>query len=238
MREVICESLENRRLLAAAVAVNLSGGVLDIEGTPADDNIKLVAGTGTITVDWGTGTRQFQTADVHSIIAIGLGGNDRLDFSVATVGVDLAGGDGNDTLLGGSSKDAIQGNAGNDVIFGHASGDLLGGGLGADTIQGGRGLDVISGGKGNDSLDGGVGNDSISGGDGADTLLGGEGNDLLAGDGGANLVRGQTGDDRIRVISKLTVDSVFGGDGGDTVLSTTPLTGIAVLSGVEHTVIA
>ncbi len=54
-----------------------------------------------------------------------------------SVGLTLAGGRGNDTLIGSSNADAIYGGAGKDILIGGGAGDYLFGNLGQDILVGG-----------------------------------------------------------------------------------------------------
>lgn len=78
-------------------------------------------------------------------------------------GLDLEGGNGEDTLTGeagddtisgGNGKDELFGLAGNDIISGDNGPDLLNGGLGNDTLTGGNGPDifVLAAGEGTDTI--------------------------------------------------------------------------------------
>jgi Ca2+-binding RTX toxin-like protein len=149
--------------------------------------------------------------------------NDFIDASLTSIGLDLSGGDGNDTFLGGSANDFLRGGNGVDYIIGGAGNDNIGGQIstptpvsrsflsasftssfsvnenGNDTFSGGIGNDSLFGGSGNDSLSGDDGDDVLDGGDGDDTLLGGIGNDLLFDIGGNSIIDGGTGDDTLSI---------------------------------------
>lgn len=154
-------------------------------------------------------------------------GNDSITVSsLIQTGVQLLGGDGNDTLVagsgndtvdGGAGRDDLRGGAGNDLLRGGADNDTLSGGIGDDTLGGGAGNDRLNGDNGNDALSGGEGNDSIYGGNGNDTLLGGAGNDLLRGDVGKDIVLGGDGDDNVDG-GATNGDTVSGGAGKNVVL--------------------
>ncbi|ANY15290.1 hypothetical protein AW878_00005 [Bordetella pseudohinzii] len=58
-----------------------------------------------------------------------------IDQSMATAGVFIMGGDGNDTLRGGSGKDTLYGGAGEDRIRGNGGADTIYAGAGADRVQ-------------------------------------------------------------------------------------------------------
>jgi len=70
-------------------------------------------------------------------------GNDVLNASSSSFGVQLAGLEGNDTLTGSRFDDSLNGGAGN---------DLLSGGAGRDVLTGGAGIDRLFGGADNDTF--------------------------------------------------------------------------------------
>ncbi|WP_013325558.1 beta strand repeat-containing protein [Gloeothece verrucosa] len=111
---------------------------------------------------------------------------------IPVTGLNLNGGNEDDTITGGAGDDYINGSNGKDLLYGLAGNDTLMGGNGTDTLYGGAGNDLLSGddndstGSGKDILYGGVGNDTLNGGNGADDLTGGQGNDLLIGGNGAD----------------------------------------------------
>ena len=75
---------------------------------------------------------------------------DTLEWA-GTVGNDVNGTSGNDTLNGGSGADDIDGGNGNDTINGGGGADTVDAGAGNDTIDGGAGADLVSGKTGNDT---------------------------------------------------------------------------------------
>ena len=149
-------------------------------------------------------------------------GNDSIIVSpLVTFGVQLLGGDGNDSLFagsgndtadGGAGRDDLRGGAGNDLLRGGTDNDTLSGGIGDDTLGGGAGNDRLNGDNGNDAMSGGEGNDTIYGGNGNDTLLGGDGNDLLRGDVGKDIALGGDGNDNVDG-GATSGDTVSGGAG-------------------------
>ncbi len=93
------------------------------------------------------------TATFSEIERIDLGaGNDSVDGSATTGGIDVDGGAGDDFMIGGSGDDTLSGGSGDDVIIG---------GAGEDDIDLGDGDDVAFAGPG----------DTVAGGDGYDTLV-------------------------------------------------------------------
>ena len=68
-------------------------------------------------------------------------GNDTIDASATTTGVNVSLGDGDDTFVGGSGNDTVTGNLGDDTYFGGDGSDVfvLGEGIGNDSIHGGDG---------------------------------------------------------------------------------------------------
>jgi len=191
------QELEGRRLLSAT----LTSGVLDIEGSKANNNItvSLSADGTTLTVtesiarrghkaSAGT-TTTFAAADVSSIVANGGAGNDNIVFKA----------------LGSTAfttPAVIDGGAGNDWI--RAAG-------GADSISGGDGDDKIEAGDGADTVNGGDGDDKINGGAGADLLNGDDGDDDLTGGADADTMNGGDGDDVFRAAGDSAVDTIDGG---------------------------
>jgi uncharacterized delta-60 repeat protein len=212
------------------VSAALSGGTLNVSGTPGNDTIVVSISNGKITVSGVA--QQFDAAAVKGVRVTGFAGNDRIDLSALSIPSTVSGDDGDDVLIGSKANDYLDGGNANDILNGGEGNDVLLGGSGADNLEGGRG---------NDSLDGGVGPDRLSGGDGVDTadyhtrtagvflsldnaandgenggregdnlisnlevVLGGAGNDSIVGAAGAETVFGGAGDDTIR-----------GGDGND-----------------------
>ena len=121
-----------------------------------------------------------------------------VSYTPTGIGVNLNGGEGDDTikgsqyddtLIGGQGADEIRGGAGNDTIYGYgenpddevAKSDRLFGDEGDDTIYGGKGGDTIEGGTGNDRIYAGAGSNTIvfNGGDGRDTIYSDGGSDIL-----------------------------------------------------------
>lgn len=179
-------------------------------GERGDD--ELVSGTGFLTADGGDG-------------------NDNIDASQTTLGSDIGGGNGSDTIRGGSGKDtiegydlfnqdnepdAIYGNQGDDYLLGGNGGDFIYGGEGADVIWGQGGEDSLFGEDGNDDLDGSTGDDTISGGNGDDMINGHVGSDILQGDDGRDIISGKSGNDTLN--GGLGNDYLAGGDDQDSII--------------------
>ena len=76
-----------------------------------------------------------------------------VDFNDA--GLNMKGGDSDETLSGWSTHDEIDGGAGNDTLNGENGNDTLYGGDGNDILYGGEGSDILNGGAGDDRLNGG-----------------------------------------------------------------------------------
>ena len=64
-------------------------------------------------------------------------------------------------------------------VYGYAGNDTIMTGAGDDWLDGGAGADILSAGAGNDELFGGSSSDQLDGGAGADAMDGGAGNDLF-----------------------------------------------------------
>ncbi|WP_191971815.1 calcium-binding protein [Streptomyces luteolifulvus] len=114
--------------------------------------------------------------------------DDGVTSSLATVGVTLIGGAGNDNLYGGSANDTLEGEEGSDFLSGGAGNDTLTGGAEADRIFGGAGNDSIEGRGGPDIVDGSSGNDVIYGGSGNEQIVAGSGNDYAEGGSGRDTI--------------------------------------------------
>lgn len=213
-----------------SIALSLSGGgdPLGILVTPSDPSC---AG--------------FDTSMVTTIRVNGTGGNESVTIDQNgsapfphqnTVSIDLALGDGTDSLVitGQGTADAIGFGAngisldagGTPDVTGLATveGSVVNAGGGDDTVSGkeGGGLGgdfattlTINGEEGDDALTGGDGDDVITGGNGNDTLRAGAGNDRVDGGSGADAVSGGDGSDV--VMGGGGSDALKGGDGADTV---------------------
>ncbi|HHP7246330.1 MAG TPA: Calx-beta domain-containing protein [Elainellaceae cyanobacterium] len=136
----------------------------------------------------------------------------------------LKGGSGDDTIRGGLGADVLRGGADNDKLYGGNSSDTLRGGsgddlhvcgAGNDTARGGRGDDKARGGGGSDTLIGGDGNDILFGGGGEDLLIGGSGNDLLNGRRGEDLLVGGSGEDTFVIAANQGLDTIRDFESGD-----------------------
>ncbi|CAN7646199.1 hypothetical protein LJR122_005023 [Massilia sp. LjRoot122] len=131
--------------------------------------------------------------------------NVTINGSTNDKGVNLNGGNGNDTLSGNATnnaEDVLQGGNGNDLLSGFGGTDALYGGNGDDKLSGGAGIDYLYGDSGNDTLDGGSE---------GDFLFGGKGNDVLTGGAGADkyVFESQNGNDRIHGFNASEGDKLF-----------------------------
>ena len=194
-----CETLEQRRVLAAAI---LEGDALTIVGSDDADHIELSSVvSGIVQVSVGEGDRFDLNEEALRSNGLSLSADGRrLEVRTSVDG----GGEGEvvDTIFGPIdtvSKITIVGGDGDDTLSARGVSEdvlILGGG-GNDTITGGLGNDLIDGGDGNDSIDGGRGDDNIVGNAGDDFILGGDGNDRLVGGFGADEISGGDGDDHV-----------------------------------------
>ena len=230
-RRLTFESLENKVVLSADVALIGETGELMISGTGRDDVVEVVEVSDQIEVRFeNEGTFQFPKTEVTSISFIGRNGDD--EFSNMTdVSATAIGSRGNDILRGGSSDDHLIGGSGNDRLYGGGGNDDLRGGDDDDRLVGGSDDDTIKGGKGNDQLLGGngvdklfgaagfdqlfghKGDDALFGGGQDDRIYGGAGNDTASGGGGKDWIRGFEGDDTL--IGGTGDDILLGDDGDD-----------------------
>jgi hypothetical protein len=139
-----------------------------------------------------------------------------------TIGMDVRGGGGDDTITTGQGADRVDGGLGDDAILTKAGRDDVFGNSGNDEIDAGVGHDQAHGGDGNDVLKGSFGRDYLDGGQGKDVIEGGSANDILVGGQGNDTLHGQDGDDRVYtgagndvVDNAVGQDVVYGQSGED-----------------------
>ena len=144
-------------------------------------------------------------AGITDVSVFGGGGNDSLDASAISTGVQFFGGGGGDQLIGGAGDDLLAGGGGTDVIDGGLGSDtnsFEGIGLGVTATVAADGTGTAVYGAINESFTGienltGSDNDDVltATGVAANVLLGGDGNDILAGGGGTDVIDGGAGID-------------------------------------------
>ena len=208
---------EDGRLSEALLRINvltahIDEGVLQINGSAANDNVELSEQNGWINVDIDGHTATINRDTIRSIRFEGHEGDDRFLNHTSKPSF-ASGGAGNDELVGGSGIDEFFGNLGNDSLSGGGGADRLFGESGNDRLFGGRGADFLFGGDGADFLSGQRGHDELDGGDHDDHLIGGLGNDLIRGGQGNDTLEGQDGDDRLE--GGVGNDTLYGNAGHD-----------------------
>ena len=166
--------------------------------------VEFVDGLGGTASDGEGGTDAF--VDFERIEGSAFG--DVIDATASNSDLELAGGNGADTILAGMGYDTLTGGAGDDSLDGGDGWDELDGGEGADFIQGGLDLDRIRY-DAADTVDGGEGVDRLYGIDGdLDLTLAphitnvevfefGAGNNNVRGDSGDSVFVGGAGSDTI-----------------------------------------
>ena len=183
------ESLESRRMLSG-VSVSVSGGTMTITGSSKADVISIREdgfghAPGEVTVYDGTTGVTYLATGITAINANMNGGNDRVDFTGSTVGANIHGNGGDDSLSvddEGSGSSTVSGDAGKDSISVlHGNNTQVFGGDGDDKIY----LNT-DGDGGTTNTDAGGGNDVITTYGGANTINGGAGTDTLINFGGVN----------------------------------------------------
>ena len=228
----------------------------ELHGNDGDDllygdegNDTIAGGAGSDQIFGGVGNDFILTEGGNDTVTAGDGDdwvnsyfNKTVDWFYYTYagGIQIFGGNGNDTLTGTTDDDRIFGESGNDNLTGLTGNDYLDGGIGNDklsgwagndTLIGGDGNDELNGNEGNDYLDGGDGNDNLNGGDGYDQITGGAGNDVITTGDGVDTVYGGDGDDWVNSYFNKTVDYfyyqytgsavIYGGNGNDTLTGNT-----------------
>ena len=144
-------------------------------------------------------------AGITDLSVVGGTGNDTLDASAISTGVQFFGGGGGDQLTGGSGDDLLAGGGGTDIISGGLGIDtnsFQGIGFGVTATVAADGTGTASYGPVNETFSGienltGSDNDDVltATGAAANVLLGGDGNDILAGGGGTDVIDGGAGID-------------------------------------------
>jgi hypothetical protein len=87
-------------------------------------------------------------------------GNDVIDGSSQTVGIEVYSDGGNDTITGSAFDDIIWSGSGNDTVTGGDGNDVIVGDIGADSISGGNGNDSLYVDASDTFIDGGAGHDA------------------------------------------------------------------------------
>jgi len=188
-------------ILATVGATLASFGVIALPAHAAVSSATVDGGTATLNLDGADDNVTVSVAGgllVHGQVTGGLASGSDWDSATAgnqtvpadgTFGVDINGGDGNDSITVLAKKTEITG----------------------VKLDGGAGDDVLTGADSNDSLIGGDGNDRLVGAGGADTMSGGAGNDTLVwnnGD-GSDTMDGDAGNDGVEVNGSPTLGDVF-----------------------------
>jgi Ca2+-binding RTX toxin-like protein len=123
------EQLEDR--LTPATPAVLSGGVLYITGSSANDNIavKQLTSLNRIQVLNNGSVQLFNASSVNQVRVNAGAGHDQVNLTeVYTKPCVVLGGAGNDTIYGGQGNDALYGQDGRDLLRGFAGADYLNGG--------------------------------------------------------------------------------------------------------------
>ena len=128
-----------------------------VAGTTGPDNVAAYPDGTDVLVLGGTAAMPLRLTGVHQLAANLAGGEDTFTPSgnlAALTVLDIAGGDGNDTLLGGNGADHLTGGAGQDYLDGNQAADTIDAGTGADTVawDPGDASDTITGGPDTDRL--------------------------------------------------------------------------------------
>jgi hypothetical protein len=191
------EMLERRQMLS----VTLNGGLLIIDGSAGDDDVRLKERGQRLVVLENQQRHVFEGKVIGRVEIKGFEGDDRIDARGATatrLRMRIDGGEGEDKLLAPPAGADLFGGTGRDVLVGLGHGDIMDGGPGRDVLKAGDGGSTMFGGKGADLLIGNVGHDSIYTGtenakkadDAADEAHGGDGEDVLVYDDDADTYDG------------------------------------------------
>ncbi|MCV6592972.1 MAG: hypothetical protein OIF48_08485, partial [Silicimonas sp.] len=131
------------------IEVDATDGTLSISGDTGHDTLDFDGGTGFTVTFSGDGDGNFHTGGNTATGSFSgieemhfSSGNDSVNATNDSTGLDLGLQGGDDTAIGGSGADTIHGHDGSDSLSGGAGDDLLEGGAGDDTLDGGTGNDV------------------------------------------------------------------------------------------------
>ncbi len=142
-------SIEQRFVGIEKISVDAGAGddVIDLRGLGNSGiEVEVRGGTGDDTILLASNSKNLVFGDEGDDVII-VDGN-------GTVGAEIHGGAGNDTITAGNGADLLFGGDGNDTIVGGAGNDDIEGGAGDDTLDGGAGDDVyrFSGSWGDDEV--------------------------------------------------------------------------------------
>jgi Ca2+-binding RTX toxin-like protein len=175
---------------------NLSASIENMSGTAFSDVIRGTDGDnvlfgvgGNDIFDGGAGNDIFIPVLGGSVAIFDAAGNDTIDYSAASRGINLdlsrsngsmqtidsvgstlalfgeienaVGTSHDDSITGGSANNILVGQDGNDRLLGQSGHDVLIGGAGDDEINGGSDRDIAVGGRGADRLNAGSGQDIL-----------------------------------------------------------------------------
>jgi Ca2+-binding RTX toxin-like protein len=162
---------------AEVTQVYLDGGVLEVKGSDAADEVSVAVEGDEILVSDPDGVPEAEAPckagtpisviscprdAVESVQASLVDGGDVFDGDGdLPFGVD--GGKDDDEIHGGDARDVLEGKLGNDAITGGQGRDQVLGGLGDDVLSGQGGPDLVDGGPGKDKGEGGGGKDHCAG---------------------------------------------------------------------------
>lgn len=158
------ESLDERSLMS----LTLTNGLVELVGSTGPDVVTVTSpAAGQVRIVSGaTGNDEtFSLSEITGILIRVRAGDDQVTVNPSiTLGVEIRGWAGNDTINGGGGGDTILGGGGNDYLNGRG---------GNDSLRGQHDDDFLLGGAGDDTLDGQLGGDLLDGGAGTNNLLSG-----------------------------------------------------------------
>ena len=155
-------------------------------------------------------------------------GNDVIDGSTQTVGIEVYSDGGNDTITGSAFNDIIWSGSGNDTVTAGDGNDVVVADIGTDNVSGGAGNDSLYI-DASDTVDGGAGFDAvyITGGSGTSLNMSAQqlewaadfvgGNDTVDGSGSSVALEVYAAGGTDIVTGGSLGDFLWGGSGGDTI---------------------
>jgi hypothetical protein len=227
----------DNRILTIEITANDGNGITITDTFDLAVELPLNSTTNTI---FGDSDNNNLTGTKENDRILGRGGNDNIDGNAGSD--NLFGNLGNDTINGGQGNDYVDGGGDNDLLTGGGGNDILIGSSGNDELRGNAGNDTLDGGDGVDRLRGGNGDDVLIGGRDLDFLIGGNGNDkfvFTVGEGTDIIEDYSDGQDSFLLTGGLTFGALDINDsaGGDTIIRVVGGDVLAILEGVNSTVI-
>ena len=175
----------------------------------ADRDFLYLVNSNPVSINLGTTSIEWIQSDF---------GNDTIDGSAQTVGIEVYSDGGNDTIIGSAFNDIIWAGSGSDTVTGGEGDDVIVGDIGADSLSGGSGNDLFFIDSEDTFIDGGAGADAayITFGSGMSINLAATHLEWVADFvGGNDVIDGTGASANLEIYAEGGTDFVIGGSGAD-----------------------